>query len=352
MPADHDVFRSSPTVRQGSHPIAEGVLSAIGSTPAIHLKKISAGWRVNVFGKMEALNPGGSMKDRPALAIIQDGIKTGAIGPNTTIIESSSGNMGIGLAQVCRYLGLKFICVVDAKTCSVNMRLLRAYGAEVVVVREPDPVTHEFLPTRLKRVRQLLDEIHGSFWPNQYANQNNPAAHYQTTIQEIVRDLDGEFDYLFCPVSTCGTLRGCSDYLRKVGHWAKIVAVDALGSRIFTEKYSHKRLLPGLGAAVRPPLCNDAQVDEVVYVTDLDCVVGCRKLVQHEAILAGASSGGVISAIEKLSSRIPVGSICVGILPDRGERYLDQVYNDEWVKEHFGDISTLLENHAVAETAR
>ena len=336
---------SSVAMRWSEAPKAEGVLSVIGATPAIRLSKISAGWGVEVFAKLESLNPGGSMKDRPAVAILQDGIRTGAIGPNTTIIESSSGNMGIGLAQVCRYFQLKFICVVDIKTCPTNMQLLRAYGAEVDVVTEPDPETKEFLPRRLQRVQQLLSQIGDSFWPNQYANQNNPGSHYRTTIQEIVRDLKGKFDYLFCPVSTCGTLRGCGDFLREAGHQARVIAVDALGSRIFTDKHVHKRLLPGLGAAIRPPLSDGAVVHEVVYVTDLECIVGCRKLVRHEAILAGASSGGVISAIERLSCRIPKGSVCVGILPDRGERYLDQVYNDDWVKQHFGEIDHLLKNH-------
>jgi N-(2-amino-2-carboxyethyl)-L-glutamate synthase len=319
-----------------------GILSVVGATPLVHLKKLSAEWRVEVFGKLESLNPGGSVKDRPALAVLQDGVRKGLVGPNTTIVESSSGNMGIGLAQACKYWNLRFICVVDAKTCVTNIRLLRAYGAEVDVVRETDPATGEYLPKRIQRLQELLSEIDDSFWPNQYASLSNAGAHYRTTIPEIVRALDGGFDYLFCPISTCGTLRGCAEYLRDIGHRARVVAVDAFGSHIFAGQNPRKRLLPGMGAAIRPALCVDGLADRVVYVSDLDCVVGCRKLAREEAILAGASSGGVVAAMETLSLEIPKNSICVGILPDRGERYLDQVYSDDWVKEYFGEVGLLL----------
>lgn len=314
---------------------SRGILSVIGATPLVHLEKLSADFGVEVFGKLELLNPGGSMKDRPALAIVQDGIRTGRIGPNTTIIESSSGNMGIGLAQACRYWGLRFICVTDAKTCPANVQLLRAYGAEVEIVRERDPATGEYLPRRIQRLKELLAETEDSFWPNQYANPNNPGAHFRGTIREIVRALDGDLDYLFCPVSTCGTLRGCAEYLHEIRHPARIVAVDSFGSHIFPGQKDQKRLLPGMGAAIRPALCDDALADQIVYVTDLECIRGCRKLAQREAILAGASSGGVMAAIEKIRPDVPDGSVCVGVLPDRGERYLDQVYSDEWVREHF-----------------
>lgn len=316
----------------------EGVLSAIGNTPLVRLTRVFDNIPFWLFAKLEGLNPGGSAKDRPALNILRQAMETGAIGPGTVVIESSSGNMGIGLAQVCRYLGLHFICVVDPKTTPQNIRILEAYGAEIDLVTEPDPISGEFLQARLNRVQSLLQIIEDSFWPNQYANQSNADAHYKTTMHEIATALNGEVDYLFCPTSTCGTLTGCAEYIRHHNLKTKIVAVDAVGSVIFGGQRA-KRLIPGLGAAMRPPLCQPNLVDECVHVSDLDCVVGCRRLVRREAILAGGSSGGVLMAVSHFSQRVPPGATCVVIFPDRGERYLDTIYSDEWIREHFNDIS-------------
>jgi 2,3-diaminopropionate biosynthesis protein SbnA len=318
-----------------------GVLSAVGNTPLVELKRFMGNDSFRLFAKLEGLNPGGSMKDRPALRIIEQGFASGLINDSTVIVESSSGNMGIGLAQICAYYGLQFICVVDPKTTQQNLRLLQVYGAEVDVVPAPDPETGEYLGARIKRVKRLLETIENSFWPNQYANENNSGAH-RTTMREIISALDGDADYLFCAVSTCGTLRGCAEYVRENGLKTKIIAVDAKGSVIFNSPKS-KRLIPGHGAAVRPQLFRDDLAVECVHVTDLDCVVGCRQLVSREAILAGGSSGAVMRAVQLYRDRIPAGSKCVVILPDRGERYLDTIYSDEWVEGHFGLISHLWE---------
>jgi N-(2-amino-2-carboxyethyl)-L-glutamate synthase len=321
----------------------EGILSVIGNTPLIRLSRVFSDVDFNVYAKLEGLNPGGSTKDRPAFNIIEQGVKSGAIQPGAVVIESTSGNMGIGLAQACSYFGLRLICVVDPKTTIQNIRLLRAFGAEVDLVMEPDPNTGEYLQARLNRVHELLDTVDNSFWPNQYANCLNPAAHHRT-MAEIDRQLDGRVDYLFCATSTCGTMRGCSEYIREHSLNTKTVAVDAVGSVIFGGKKS-KRLIPGHGAAVRPLLYQEDLADHVVRVTDLDCVVGCRRLVRAEAVLAGGSSGGVIMAIDQMKAAIPSGANCVAILPDRGERYLDSIFSEEWVLEHFGDVSHLWENY-------
>jgi cysteine synthase A len=314
-----------------------GVLSAVGNTPLVELKKFMVGDQFSLFAKLEGFNPGGSMKDRPARRMIEQGLKSGFINPDTVIIESSSGNMGIGLAQVCSYYGLQFICVVDPKTTRQNIRLLRVYGAEIDLVAEPDRETGEFLKARIDRVKSLLSSVENSFWPNQYANENNSAAHHQT-MDEIVSAMGRKVDYLFCAVSTCGTLRGCSEYVRKNKLNTKVIAVDAKGSVIFNSEKA-KRLIPGHGAALRPQLFRDDLASECVHVTDLDSVVGCRRLVRREAILAGGSSGAILMAVHYYRSRIRPGSNCVVILPDRGERYLDTIYSDSWIMEHFGDIS-------------
>ncbi|HYU30928.1 MAG TPA: 2,3-diaminopropionate biosynthesis protein SbnA [Thermoanaerobaculia bacterium] len=329
----------APTAR-GREGVSDGVLATIGRTPLVRLRKLLPSARFELYAKLEALNPGGSIKDRPALAILEDALGSGAAGPGTVVIESSSGNMGIGLAQACRYHGLRFICVVDPKTERANLRILRAYGAEIELVEEPDPESGEFLQARLNRVRELVARHPGSFWPNQYAHLKNPGAHYETTMREVATALGGQVDYLFVATSTCGTVRGCGDYVRDHGLATRVVAVDAVGSLIFSNVRA-KRLVPGLGAGLRPPVCDVSLIDECIHVTDLDCVVGCRRLVAREAILAGGSSGGVLSAIERRKDSIPDGAVCVAILPDRGERYLETVYSDEWVREHFGDVAHL-----------
>lgn len=325
----------------------ENVLAAIGNTPLVRLNQVYPDLPFRFYAKLEALNPGGSTKDRPALGIIRHGMDLGLINNETVIIESSSGNMGIGLAQVCLYYGLRFICVVDPKTTPQNTKLLRVYGAEVDIVMEPDPVTKEYLQARINRVRELLETYPNSFWPNQYENLFNARSHYQT-MREIVEAVGEAPDHLLCATSTCGTLRGCAEYVRAHGLKTKIIAVDAVGSVIFGGQ-NLKRLIPGHGAAIRPALYCDDLANECVHVTDLDCVLGCRRLVRRESILAGGSSGAVVVALDKLRDRIPAGSTCVAIFPDRGERYLDTIYSDEWVAEHFCEV---LETRPIREEAQ
>jgi cysteine synthase A len=323
-----------------------GVLATIGATPLVELTRLLAGGRVRAYAKLEAANPGGSIKDRPAFAMLADAIRTGAVVPGrSVVVESSSGNLGIGLAQACRYFDVQFICVVDPRTNPQNVAIMRAYGAEVEMVTDLDPATGEYLPVRKRRVRELLALLPDSFWPNQYDNPCNALAH-RTTMREIVDALDGHLDYLFCTVSSCGTLRGCADYVHEQGLAVTIVAVDAEGSAIFHTPVG-RRLLPGHGASMRSGLYRSDLADEVLHVSDLDCLVGCRRLASREGILAGGSSGAVVSALLTLSDRIPAGSTCALIMPDSGERYLDTIYDDAWVATHFGDVGALWKDDVV-----
>ncbi|WP_332258063.1 2,3-diaminopropionate biosynthesis protein SbnA [Paenibacillus sp. HW567] len=311
-----------------------GILSTIGNTPLIKLSNLFQTNGLGVYAKMELLNPGGSAKDRPALRMIEEAWREGTIGPGTTIIESSSGNMAISLAMICKYAGLRFISVVDPRTTETNLQILKALDATIDYVVHPDPDTGEFLPARLNRVQQLLTAIPGSFWPNQYGNKNNYLSHYHTTMKEIVNELD-RVDYLFCSVSTCGTIRGLAEYARDHGLGTKIVAVDAEGSAIFGGNKGQRRF-PGLGAGIVPPFCRRDLIDRIVHVSDRDIVQGCRALARSESILAGASSGGIIAAVQQMEQEIPPGSVCTVILHDKGERYLDTVYSDSWVQRQFG----------------
>ena len=342
-PHEFHPTRPAPEKEHNKFKVAGGILGAIGGTPLVQLEKIFGATHFDCFAKLEGLNPAGSSKDRPSVAIIERALQTGEIDSDTLIIESSSGNTGIGLAMVCAYHGLRFRCLIDPKVTQQNVDILLAYGAEIEMIGHPDQDTGELLPAKLKRIEEILKSVENSFWVNQYASGENSGAHYRSTVKEILRDLDGRMlDYLFIATGTCGTIRGCLDYLEDHGYPTKIIAVDALGSQIFSN-YKHNRLMPGLGSAICPKLTPTDGVHKILHVNDIDCVAGCRRLVRTEAILAGGSSGGVISAVDQMSKEIPEGSTVVVLLPDRGERYLDTIYSDDWVRENLGDIEDRLE---------
>ncbi|WP_020617855.1 2,3-diaminopropionate biosynthesis protein SbnA [Paenibacillus daejeonensis] len=311
-------------------------LACIGNTPLVRLSRLFPRDRgIAVYAKLEMLNPIGSTKDRPAARMIAAAIEQGLIGPGSVVIESSSGNMAISLAAICSRLEMRFISVVDPKTTLQNIRIMQAYGAEIERVEEPDPESGEFLPARLKRVQELLARIPNSYWPNQYANPHNVLAHRDGTMREIVSEL-GRVDYVMGGVSTCGTMRGCAAYVETHRLATRIVAVDAVGSVILGGSKG-KRLFPGLGAGIVPPLGEVAFMDEAIQVPEAEMITGCRQLVRRESILAGPSSGAVVAAMGRLWPTLPDGAVCVLILHDRGERYLDTLYDDAWVSRHFGD---------------
>lgn len=311
-----------------------GIVDAIGRTPLIRLSRLFQGESFDVYGKLEGMNPGGSAKDRPALYLLKEAISRRDITEQSVIVESSSGNLAISLAQLCRYLGLRFICVVDPRTTEQHKSIIRSFGGEIDLVSEPDEKTGEFLPARIRRVRELVEQIPHAYWTNQYGNSDNSLAHTEMTMKEICDELQS-VDYLFCGVSSCGTIRGCSEYIKSRQLQTKIVAVDAAGSVIFGG-VKGPRQFPGLGAGIVPGLYHQGIANEVQYVTDRECIEGCRQLIDRESIMAGASSGGVVSAIFNMKAYIPKGAVCVAILPDRGERYLDTVFNDAWVQQQLG----------------
>ena len=312
--------------------IHSGVLAVVGNTPLVRLKRYLQRDHIDLIVKLESFNPGGSAKDRPALQMLKNAIESGRIGAATTVIESSSGNMGIGLAHVCRYYGLNFICVVDPHTQAQNIDIMRALGARIEMVQQPRDSS--YLAARWNRVSELMSEVPHAFWPNQYANPQNPLAHEQGTIREIDEALGGEFDFLFVATSSTGTASGCRDYLHSRGRSTQVIAVDAVGSILFGGA-AGERIIPGLGAGRIPELAKGQGFDEVHRVRDLDCVVGCRRLAEREAILVGGSSGGVLETIRSMSNRIS-GSRCVAILHDSGTRYLDTVFSDDWVERKIG----------------
>ncbi len=321
---------SAVRVRAAPPAPAVGILDAIGGTPLVELRRFLPDAGVRAWAKLEAANPGGSAKARPATRMVEDALARGLLAPGGTVVESTSGNMGVGLAQACRYHGLRLICVVDSRAHPTNVRTLRAFGADVRVVTEPDPETGDLLTARLALVRELVRSIPGAYWPDQYSNASNAAAHEDGTMREIDEALDGDLDYLLVATSTAGTLQGCADHLARHGRGTRIVAVDAVGSALFGGTRGTRRL-PGFGAGVETALSRSAPYDVLVRVSDLECVLGCRRLVAREAIFAGGSSGGVAMALELIAPMLPRGSRCALVLPDGGAGYLGTVYDDDWV---------------------
>ena len=315
-------------ITQNITSISESIIDTVGNTPLVKLNNVLENSHFNLFGKLEAANPAGSIKDRTSLYIIKQALASGTIKKGDTVIESSSGNMAVGLAQACLYYGLKLIVVVDPKLNSHTEKILKTYGVRIEHVTVPKE-NGGYLAARLERVQQLLDQIPNSYWSNQYGNQNNPLTHHET-MSELMDSLHGKLDYLFVATSTCGTLMGCADYIHENHLNTKIIAVDAVGSVLFGGP-PLKRLIPGHGAGVPSQFLDTNKIYDHVYVDDVDCARGCWSLLEKEAILCGGSSGGMISAVRKYSQKIEQDSNCALFLCDRGERYLDTIYNRDWL---------------------
>ncbi|GAA5043051.1 2,3-diaminopropionate biosynthesis protein SbnA [Marivirga lumbricoides] len=308
------------------------ILDSIGQTPLIQLNKIFSESKLNFYGKLEAANPSGSLKDRTSAFILKKAFEEGEIKIGDTIIESSSGNMALGLAQACLYYKLKLIVVVDPTLNKHTEKLLKTYGAHIEYVLEPLE-EGGFLSARLNKVKQLLKSVPNSFWTNQYGNYNNPLAHHKA-IEEIMIALDGNVDYIFVSTSTCGTLMGYADYISENNLSTKLIAVDAKGSVLFGGD-SKKRLIPGHGSSVQSQFLQQERIYDYLTVSDLDCVEGCWSLLKSEGILCGGSTGGVVTAIRKYKEKLDDSSNCVFLLCDRGERYLDTIYNPDWLQSNF-----------------
>ncbi|MFI7638148.1 2,3-diaminopropionate biosynthesis protein SbnA [Nonomuraea sp. NPDC049400] len=306
------------------------MFDCVGNTPVVALRRLFPEPGVEVLAKLELMNPGGSMKDRSARHIIETGLAEGSIPPGSTVVESSSGNFGIALAMAARIHGLRFICVVDPKTTSANLALLHQLGATVEIVSEPDEAGG-YLHTRIRRVKELLAEVPGAIWINQYANDRNWQAFYHGTGAELVEQLVRPPSYLFAPVSTTGSILGCSRRLREHFPGLRVIAVDAVGSVIFGSAPA-RREIPGIGSSRVPELFRPDEIDDVVHVDDVEAAEACRDLLAAEGIFAGGSSGAVVAAIRRTLPRLTTPSRVLAIFPDRGDRYLDLVYDDDWLE--------------------
>lgn len=310
--------------------IQDSVAQCVGDTPLVRLSRCFPDPEVEVLAKLELMNPLGSVKDRPARFIIETGLEQGWIRPGSHIVESTSGNLGIALATLCRLHDLSFVAVVDPKTADANLSMLRALGAEVEMVTESDGCGG-YLEARVRRARRLAEQLPHGVWINQYANELNWHAHYLGAGEEIAAEVSEPIDYLLAAVSTTGTVLGLSRRLRLDHPTLSTIAVDAVGSVIFGAPPS-PRELPGFGSSRVPELLREDEIDHVIHVDDADSAAGCRKLAHTEGIIAGGSSGAVVAAIDRVLPQLRRPSRVVTVLPDRGDRYLDLVYDDAWME--------------------
>ncbi|MEN1832831.1 2,3-diaminopropionate biosynthesis protein SbnB [Pseudomonas lijiangensis] len=292
-----------------------------------------AGLGHDFFLKMESLNPAGSIKLKTAVGLVDDLQTRGLIGPDTILIESSSGNLGVALAMICAERSIRFTCVVDPNSSNHNIRMMRTYGAEVIQVDTPD-ANGGFLGTRIALIRDKVGSDSRYVWLNQYENSANPRAHARTTARSIGRHF-GHVDYLFVGAGTTGTLMGCVQYFQRHHPTTKIIAVDSVGSVTFNTPAS-RRFIPGLGTSQRPPIFNAEGIHALEMVPESRTVAMCRVLARSKGLLVGGSTATVIAAVHAWRERIEPGAVVVALSPDWGERYLDTIYDDPWVEQRFG----------------
>jgi cysteine synthase len=305
--------------------IYNNVLETIGETPLIKLNRLTQGTIATVLAKLESRNPGGSVKDRICLSMIVEAEKQGLIKPDTTIIEPTSGNTGIGLAMVAAVKGYKLILTMP-ETMSIERRnLLKAYGAQLVLTPGPDG-----MGGAIKKAEELAKNTPNSFVPQQFKNLSNPKIHRETTGPEIWNDTDGKVDIVVAGVGTGGTITGIAEYIKPLKPEFKAVAVEPAASPVLSggQKGPHK--IQGIGAGFKPDVLKLEVVDEIFKVKDDDAIQTARQLVLKEGLLVGISSGAATYAALEIAKRPEnKGKLIVVILPDTGERYLSTVLFQE-----------------------
>ena len=288
-----------------------------------------------VYLKIEAFNPAGSIKIKPALLMIKKLEEAGLISRDCHLIESSSGNIGLALSLVCATRGYKFTCVSDPNISSHTAGLIRAYGAELIIVTERDE-NGGYLGSRIKLINSMLSTQENLIWLNQYENHANVESHY-TTADEILQQFKF-VDYVFVGAGTTGTLGGVSAHMKTHSPNTKIIAVDTVGSVTFNNPPG-KRFIPGLGTSKPPLIRKYSSYDELLIIPEIDTVRMCHKLAQR-GLLLGGSSGTVLCGIEKYSQCINANQIVIAICPDMGDRYVDTIYNQDWVRDKFPCYTT------------
>ncbi|HEV2414237.1 MAG TPA: cystathionine beta-synthase [Candidatus Dormibacteraeota bacterium] len=308
----------------------ESILDLVGNTPLVRLHKVTAGVRPTILAKLEELNPGGSVKDRIGLTMVEEAERTGRLRPGGTIIEPTSGNTGHGLAIVAAIKGYKMVFVMPDKMSAEKISLLKAYGADVVVC--PTNVERESPQSYYSVADRLAREIPGAFQPNQYFNPRNPEAHYATTGPEIWEQTDGRIDVFVAGMGTGGTISGVARYLKEQKPSVRIVGADPEGS-LYSGKIAPYKV-EGVGEDFMPGTMDIEIVDQIVQVTDKESFMAARRLAREEGILVGGSSGLALHAALQVARDRDEGDVIVVLFPDTGRNYLSKFFNDEWMRQN------------------
>ena len=319
---------------------APDILALVGNTPLVRLSRIGRGLRPAILAKLEHLNPGGSVKDRIGLRMIEDAERRGLLRPGGTIVEPTSGNTGVGLAIAAAIKGYRLVCTMADKQSQEKRDLLRAFGAEVVVC--PTAVPPESPESYYKVAERIAKETNG-FMPNQYYNAMNPESHYRTTGPELWEQTGGTITHLVVGVGTGGTVSGAGRYLKERDPKVQIVGADPEGSLYTGDIHPYK--VEGIGEDFYPGTFDPALVDRWVRVSDRDSFLTARRLTREEGILVGGSSGTAMFAALEVAKELDANAVMVVLFADSGRSYLSKIYNDEWMRQN-----GYLERYAVHAT--
>jgi cystathionine beta-synthase len=308
----------------------ENIIDAVGNTPLIRLGRVERGEGIDarILAKVEYLNPGGSVKDRPAVKMLEVAEKEGLLKPGGTVVEPTSGNTGAGLALAAAVKGYHCICVMPAKASKEKQDLLKALGAEVVVTPSlppGDPESYYAVAERLAR------EIPGGFKPGQYENPANPLAHYETTGPEVWEQTHGLITHFVAGMGTCGTITGMGRYLKERNPEVRVVGADPEGSIFSDPDNVHEYAVEGVGEDFYPGNHDPEVVDEVIQVDDRESLLMTRRLMREEGLFVGGSCGMAVVAAVRVAKWLPESAVVVVLLPDTGRNYVSKVFDDEWV---------------------
>ncbi|MEM7264165.1 MAG: cysteine synthase [Planctomycetota bacterium] len=318
--------------------IFDHVLDTIGNTPLVRLNRMVSGTQGLSLVKYEAFNPGGSVKDRIGVHMIDAAEREGKLKPGGTIVENTSGNTGLGLAICAAVRGYKAIFTMPDKVAPEKSQLLKAFGAEVILC--PTAVEPEDPESYYSVARRLASEIDNAFCPNQYDNLANPDAHYVSTGPELWKDTDGKITHFVAGMGTGGTITGIGKYLKEQNPNVKVIGVDPVGS-LYTEYFksgeigeAHTYKIEGVGEDIIPGAIDFDFIDEVIQVTDRDAFRTARRMTREEGLFTGSSGGMAMWAALEVSKTLGPDDIMVCLVPDTGERYLSKVYNEDWLREN------------------